>query len=155
MSLEALGDLYKEVILDHYQNPRNSEPLDQPSVTTEGYNPICGDQIQLQVMVRDGVIEEISLQGKGCAISQASASMMTEAVKGRPVDDADALARVFREFLTSDGVQTDGLGDLEVLEGVRRFPVRIKCATLSWNTLQEAIKELREGKKQGKLVIKE
>ena len=155
MSLEALGDLYKEVILDHYQNPRNNRPLGDPSVTTEGYNPVCGDQVQLQLEVQDGVIAQISLSGTGCAISQAAASMMTEAVKGRKIDDADTLARIFRDFMTSNDAQPDELGDLEVLEGVRKFPVRVKCATLSWNTLQEAIKELREGKKRGRLVVED
>ena len=155
MSLEALDELYKEVILDHYQNPRNSEPLQQVSVTTEGYNPVCGDQIKLQILVHDGAIEALAVLGKGCAISQAAASMMTEAVKGKTVEEAEAMARNFRDFMTDDKIEPDSLGDLEVLEGVRKFPVRIKCATLSWNTLQEALKEHRQGLKEGRIVVKD
>lgn len=154
MSLDALGELYKETILDHYQNPRNSEPVLEPTVSTEGFNPVCGDQIKLQMQVEGGVIRAIGLQGRGCAISQSAASMMTEAIKGLSLEEAERLARQFRDFMTEDAA-SDGLGDLEVLEGVRRFPVRIKCATLAWNTLQEAMKEYREGKKQGKLVVRE
>ncbi|MBI2885761.1 MAG: SUF system NifU family Fe-S cluster assembly protein [Chloroflexi bacterium] len=155
MSLDALDALYKEVILDHYQNPRNNDSLESPSVATEGYNPVCGDQITLQLKMADGLIESVGLQGKGCAISQASASMMTEAIKGKTLEEAEATARRFRDFMTKGNDQPDSLGDLEVLEGVRMFPVRIKCATLGWNTLQEAIKEYRAGLRGGRLVIKE
>lgn len=156
MSLDALDALYKEVILDHYQNPRNQDPLTEPSVATEGFNPVCGDQVHLELAVQDGHILDVSLHGKGCAISQSSASMMTEAIKGLALDDADGLAKAFRDYMTGhvDHPERD-LGDLEVLDGVRKFPVRIKCATLGWNTLQEALKEYRTGQKEGKLVIEE
>mgnify|MGYP003345492773 FL=1 len=154
MSLDALDALYKEVILDHYQNPRNQDPLNDPTVSTEGFNPVCGDQVHLELLVADGRIQEVSLHGKGCAISQSSASMMTEAVKGLELDDADGLAKAFREYMTGhvDHPERD-LGDLEVLDGVRKFPVRVKCATLGWNTLQEALKEFRSGEKSGSVVV--
>ena len=155
MSLDALDALYQEVILDHYQNPRNRTPLAEPSVATEGYNPVCGDQLTLQLRVEDGRITQVGLQGRGCAISQASASMMTEAIQARTAEEADALATAFRQFMTSDESPAEDLRDLEVLEGVRQFPVRIKCATLAWNTLQEALKEYRQGRREGKLIIRE
>jgi nitrogen fixation NifU-like protein len=156
VSLDALDALYKEVILDHYQNPRNAAPLDDPSVATEGFNPVCGDQVHLELLVQDGQILGVSLNGKGCAISQSSASMMTEAVVGRDLEDADGLAKAFRDYMTgADDTPARDLGDLEVLDGVRKFPVRVKCATLGWNTLQEALKEYRAGLKAGKLVIEE
>ncbi len=156
MSLDALDALYKEVILDHYQNPRNTNPLTDPSVATEGFNPVCGDQVHLELLVQHGQIMGVSLHGKGCAISQSSASMMTEAVQGMELDSADGLAKAFRDYMTGvDDTPARDLGDLEVLDGVRKFPVRVKCATLGWNTLQEALKEYRAGLKSGKLVIED
>lgn len=156
MSLDALDALYKEVILDHYQNPRNTDPLPEPSVSTEGFNPVCGDQVHLELLVRDDRIAAVSLHGKGCAISQSSASMMTEAIQGMALDDAEALARAFRDYMTGvDQAPAMDLGDLEALEGVRKFPVRVKCATLGWNTLQEALKEYRAGQRSGKLIIED
>lgn len=153
MSLDALDALYKEVILDHCQNPRHHRPLSDPSVATEGYNPACGDQVALQLLIEDGKITEVGLDGKGCAISQSSASMMTEALIGKTLEEAEALAKDFRDFMTEPNASAEGLGDLEVLEGVRKFPVRIKCATLGWVTLQEAVKDYRQGAKESKLVI--
>ncbi len=155
MSLDALDALYKEVILDHYQNPRNRQPVADPTVATEGYNPVCGDQLTLQLKLVDGKITGVGLQGKGCAISQASASMMTEAIQNQTPEDAERLADAFRQFMTADELPEGDLGDLQVLEGVRQFPVRIKCATLAWHTLQEALKEYRSGQRAGKLVIRE
>lgn len=155
MSLDALDALYKEVILDHYQNPRNRTPVLNPSVATEGYNPVCGDQLTLQLKLEGGKIAAVGLQGKGCAISQASASMMTEAIQNHTADDAERLSEAFRDFMTGQSASPEGLRDLEVLEGVRQFPVRIKCATLAWHTLQEALKEYRSGQREGKLVIRE
>ncbi len=155
MSLDALDALYKEVILDHYQNPRNRDRLTEPSVATEGYNPTCGDQLTLQLRLEDGKIAGVGLQGKGCAISQASASMMTEAVLNRTLEEANRLSESFRSFMTSEEHDHEDLGDLEVLEGVRQFPVRIKCATLAWHTLQEALKEYRQGQREGKLIVED
>ena len=154
MSLDGLDDLYKEVILDHYQNPRNLAPLRAPTVATDGFNPVCGDQVHLELAVENGAITGISLHGKGCAISQSSASMMTEAIMGMAIDDADGLAKAFRDYMTGrDDTPARDLGDLEVLDGVRKFPVRVKCATLGWNTLQEAVKEFRAGLTTGKVVV--
>ena len=155
MSLDALDALYKEVILDHYQNPRNRAPLPDPTVATEGFNPACGDQLTLQLKLEDGKITAVGLQGKGCAISQSSASMMTEAIHDHTLEEAEQLAESFREFMTAEERPQTDMGDLEVLEGVRQFPVRIKCATLAWHTLQEALKEYRSGQREGKLVIRE
>ena len=155
MSLDALDALYKEVILDHYQNPRNRALLPDPTVATEGFNPICGDQLTLQLKLEEGKITGVGLQGKGCAISQSSASMMTEAIQNHSHEEAEQLADAFREFMTADQRPQTDLGDLEVLEGVRQFPVRIKCATLAWHTLQEALKEYRSGQREGKLIIRE
>ena len=155
MSLDALDALYKQAILEHYQNPRNRAPVADPSIATEGYNPVCGDQLTLQLKLEDGLITRIGLQGKGCAISQASASMMTEAIQSRPLDEAERLAIAFRQFMTSEEHPTDDIGDLKVLDGVRQFPARIKCATLAWHTLLEALKVYRQGQREGKLVIRE
>jgi len=155
VSLDALDALYKEVILDHYQNPRNRAPLPDPTVATEGFNPACGDQLTLQLKLVDGKITAVGLQGKGCAISQSSASMMTEAIHDHTLEEAEQLAESFREFMTAEERPQTDMGDLEVLEGVRQFPVRIKCATLAWHTLQEALKEYRSGQREGKLVIRE
>ena len=155
VSLDALDALYKEVILDHYQNPRNHAAVAEPSVATEGYNPVCGDQLTLQLKLEEGRIAQVGLQGKGCAISQASASMMTEAIRTRTLDEAERLATAFRQFITTEVHPAENLGDLEVFDGVRQFPARIKCATLPWHTLSEALKEYHRGQREGKLVIRE
>ncbi len=123
-------------------------------MATDGFNPVCGDQVHLELAVENGAITGISLHGKGCAISQSSASMMTEAIMGMAIDDADGLAKAFRDYMTGrDDTPARDLGDLEVLDGVRKFPVRVKCATLGWNTLQEAVKEFRAGLTTGKVVV--
>ncbi len=137
----SLDDLYKEVILDHYQNPRNRGQLDDPDVATRGHNPLCGDEVILGVKLHGDQIDDIAFSGRGCSISQASASMMTESVKGHEVADASALADGFKELMTGGG-STEGLGgneDLEALQGVKRFPVRVKCALLPWTALLEII----------------
>lgn len=137
----SLDDLYKEVILDHYQHPRNRGELVDPDVATRGHNPLCGDEVLLAVKMDGDVIQDIAFGGRGCSISQASASMMTESVKGQPVTDASTLAGGFKELMSGDG-STDGLGgheDLESLQGVKRFPVRVKCALLPWTALLEII----------------
>ena len=141
-----LDELYREIILDHYRSPRNRGRLPAPSVRREGLNPLCGDEIQIDLAIQDGVIRDVRFQGRGCSISQSSASMMTEAVKGLPLDRAEALFASFREMMQgSEGVDPAALGDLEALTGVRKFPVRVKCATLAWHTLEEAIGALRKG----------
>ena len=137
----SLDDLYKEVILDHYQNPRNRGQLPDPDVATRGHNPLCGDEVILGVKLNGDRIDDIAFSGRGCSISQASASMMTEGVKGHPLDEARTLMAGFREMMTGSGA-TDGLGaneDMEALQGVKKFPVRVKCALLPWTALEEAI----------------
>jgi nitrogen fixation protein NifU and related proteins len=142
MSL-PLTDLYREIILDHYKQPRNRGELDPHSARVEGNNPLCGDEIQIDVLLKDGELEDLAFQGRGCSISQASASMMTEAVKAQPLDEVQRLIASFKSMMHGDEVDLEELGDLEALEGVQKFPVRIKCALLAWTTLEEALKEAR------------
>lgn len=145
----SLDDLYREVILDHYSHPRNKGTLEPADVVREGANPLCGDEIRLSLIVRDGIVRDIRFDGKGCSISQASASMMTERVKGQPIAEALRLIAAFKAMMHGEVPSTDDLGDLEALQGVRRFPVRVKCATLGWVTLDEALKELDGAEKAG------
>jgi nitrogen fixation NifU-like protein len=154
--MPGLEDLYREIILDHYRSPRNRGELEAPPATrVEGFNPLCGDEIVVFVELHDGVLEDIRIGGQGCSISQSSASMMSAAVKGKTVDEVEALTRSFKGMMSIHEQTLDGeegelvgaddpevkLGDLEALRGVVKFPVRIKCATLSWNTLLQAIEE--------------
>ena len=141
----SLTDLYREVILDHYRTPRNRGKLDAPDLHGEGTNPLCGDEIAIDLAVGDGVVSDVRIAGQGCSISQASASMMSEAIKGKTVAEIQALAGRFNALMTSEEEIVDPerpgsvLGDLEALQGVREFPVRIKCATLSWHTMLDAL----------------
>jgi len=142
---QALDDLYRDIILEYYRNPRNRGSLPSPTVSREGQNPLCGDEVRLDLLVREGVIEDATFDGKGCSISQASASMLTEAVRGLTLEEAERLYQRFHRLMTGDdSVELEELGDLEALSGVRRFPVRVKCATLAWHILDEAIKQLRQ-----------
>jgi nitrogen fixation protein NifU and related proteins len=166
--MPGLEDLYREIILDHYRNPRNRGELQSPpAVKTEGFNPLCGDEIVVFVDAADGVINDLKISGQGCSISQSSASMMSAAVKGKTLAQARSTIKAFRAMMSLHGQQLgpgdsgDGtgdetapdersgaqvaedegvkLGDLEALQGVVKFPVRIKCATLSWHTLAQAL----------------
>ena len=157
--MAGLEDLYREIILDHYRNPRNRGELEvPPAVQAVGFNPLCGDEVIVYLEVRDGVIVELSTGGQGCSISQSSASMMSTAVKGRTVAEVRRVVQAFKHMMsihgsgiggTGDDLDDDGdssnghgdvrLGDLEALRGVVKFPVRIKCATLAWNTLVHAL----------------
>ena len=144
--MAGLEDLYREIILDHYRSPRNRGDLPvPPAVVAEGHNPLCGDEIQIYLQVDDGVVTDVKVGGQGCSISQSSASMMSAAVKGRPVAEVRALVRRFKSMMSIDDdtspVPDVKLGDLEALQGVVKFPVRIKCATLAWNTLINALDE--------------
>jgi len=140
---EALDDLYRDIILEYYRNPRNRGSLPSPTVVKEGDNPLCGDEVRLELLVEEGVIKDARFQGQGCSISQASASMLTEAVRGLSLQEAHDLYRRFHALMTGDdSVDPAALGDLEALSGVRRFPVRVKCATLAWHVLEEALKAL-------------
>lgn len=136
-----LDDLYRQVIMDHYQHPRNKGDLEDGSVDIDLRNPSCGDEITLQLMVNDGIVKDVRFRGSGCSISMASASMMTEAVKGKPLPEALELSNVFRGMLRGEDVNTDELGDLEALHGVSKFPARIKCATLAWQALEKGIQK--------------
>ena len=144
----SLDDLYRETILDHTQRPRNKGQLDDPDVATRGHNPLCGDEVLLSLRFGpDGeTIEDIAFSGRGCSISQASASMMTESIKGGPIEAAETLGAGFKDMMSGSG-STDGLGgheDLEALQGVKKFPVRVKCALLPWTALAEAIETWRK-----------
>ncbi len=150
--MPGLEDLYREIILDHYRTPRNRGELEPPAVRAEGHNPLCGDEIQVYLDVTDGVVSDIKVAGQGCSISQSSASMMSQAVKGKSLLEVRALVRRFKGMMSVDEADADEaeeaaaaavkLGDLEALQGVVKFPVRIKCATLAWNTLLQAMSEL-------------
>jgi nitrogen fixation NifU-like protein len=146
--MPGLEDLYREIILDHYRTPRNRGELETPpAVKAEGHNPLCGDEIQIYLDIADGVVNDIKVGGQGCSISQSSASMMSQAVKGKSIDEVRALVKRFKGMMSidevDDGIDTSDvkLGDLEALQGVVKFPVRIKCAVLAWNTLLEAMAE--------------
>jgi nitrogen fixation protein NifU and related proteins len=143
--MSELGELYQEVILDHNKKPRNFHKLPDANRTAEGFNPLCGDQIQLYVKLEDGVIRDIAFQGAGCAISKASASLMTSALKGKSARDADELFTRFHRLVTGDeAADAQALGKLAVFSGVREFPARVKCASLAWHTLRAAL----EGKQE-------
>jgi nitrogen fixation NifU-like protein len=136
----ALEDLYKEVILDHYKNPRNKRPMPDAELSCSRNNPLCGDEITVFAHVQDDTVAEIAFQGQGCSISQSSASMLTEAVKGKSLDDAGALAAEFRGMMAGEvEPDEDEFGDLIALKGVVKYPIRIKCAVLAWDVLQEAL----------------
>jgi nitrogen fixation protein NifU and related proteins len=139
----SLDDLYREVILDHYSHPRNKGVVDPADAVREGANPLCGDEIRISLRVRNGIVEDVRFDGHGCSISQASASMMTEKVKGKRVEEVARLIGDVKAMMHGEPrASADALGDLEALQGVRRFPVRVKCATLSWVTLELALADL-------------
>ena len=160
--MPGLEDLYREIILDHYRSPRNRGELESPpAVRAEGFNPLCGDEIVVTIDVADGALADIKIAGTGCSISQSSASLMSAAVKGRPLAEVRGLIATFKQMMSvheatlpADGsggvpaeapepvaVDIDSLGELAALQGVVKFPVRIKCATLSWNTLAQGLDE--------------
>ncbi|MGH9020225.1 MAG: Fe-S cluster assembly sulfur transfer protein SufU [Acidimicrobiales bacterium] len=146
-----LDELYREIILDHYRSPRNRGELPSPpALRVEGFNPLCGDEITLYLDVRDGVLVDIKVAGQGCSISQSSASLMSAAVKGRSLADVNAAVERFKRLMTvhesgpgaaddTEEVDLRALGELAALQGVVKFPVRIKCATLAWNTLVQGL----------------
>ena len=138
--------LYREIILDHYRNPRHHEPLPAPDVVAEGYNPLCGDEVELQLDFDNGTIRDLSFRGRGCSISQASGSMLTDAVAGKPVEAAEHLIELFTAMIMDPEAEpAEELGDLEALQGVAKFPVRVKCATLAWHTLGDGLKQRTAG----------
>ena len=135
-----IKDLYQEVILDHSKRPRNFRTLEEANRSAEGYNPLCGDRCKIFLKEAGGVIDRLAFQGSGCAISTASASLMTEVLKGKTIAEAEALSAKFHNLLTKDQAPPDGLGELAVFSSVRNYPVRVKCATLPWNTLRAALR---------------
>jgi nitrogen fixation NifU-like protein len=146
--MPGLDDLYREIILDHYRSPRNRGELPPPAAHAVGHNPLCGDEIEVYLDVDDaGMVRDIKVGGQGCSISQSSASMMSQAVRGRPISEVRALVHRFKSMMSIEEpsedpeVQSVKLGDLEALQGVVKFPVRIKCAVLAWNTLTEALEQ--------------
>ena len=136
--MSELGDLYQETILDHYKNPRNAGRIEQPTCAAHGDNPLCGDKLALTVKMKGDAIEDLRWSGSGCAISTASASLMSEAVKGMARSNVNALFSQFHSMVTGMADVSD-MGKLEVFRGVSEFPVRVKCATLAWHTLKAAI----------------
>lgn len=136
-----LDDLYRRVIMDHYKNPRNRGRFEEDAVTVDLNNPTCGDRISLQLKTKDGVVEDARFTGEGCSISMSSASMMTEAVKGKTIDQALDMAGRFSSLMKGETVEFDDYEELEALSGVNKFPARIKCATLAWNALRKGIDE--------------
>lgn len=140
MAFEALDDLYREVILDHFKNPRNHEKISPCDVEQEGYNPLCGDHITLQLKFENGKISKVGFWGKGCSISQASASILTKEVQGKSILEMEEEIQFFKSMMQGEvNLEDKDIGDLEALSGVRKFPVRIKCALLGWTTLEEAL----------------
>jgi nitrogen fixation NifU-like protein len=137
----VLDDLYRELILDHYRHPHNKGELAAPTARVEGYNPLCGDEIELDLIVdADGIIEDVAFKGRGCSISQASSSMMTDAVKGHTRAEAREMLKAFTKMMTDpEETPPEELGDLEAFQGVAKFPVRVKCATLAWRVLEEGL----------------
>ena len=136
--MHELGDLYQEIILDHYKKPRNAGRIEQPTCSAHGDNPLCGDKIAVMLTLKGDTLENIRWTGAGCAISTASASLMSEAVKGKTKADIHALFEKFHAMVTGKG-PSDGLEKLEVFSGVSEFPVRVKCASLAWHTLKAAL----------------
>ena len=162
--MTGLEDLYREIILDHYRSPRNRGELPPPAMRAEGFNPLCGDEVVVFVEVQDGAVRDIRFAGQGCSISQSSASLMSEAVKGKSLPEVRDLIRTFKAMMSvhearlgdgdggeantgpdGDGTDPEALGELAALQGVVKFPVRIKCATLSWNTLAQGLDEAEAG----------
>lgn len=140
--MSELRDLYQDVILDHRKRPRNFRSMEGADFQAEGHNPLCGDEVTVFLKVSSGTIEDVSFQGEGCAISMASASLMTEILKGKTSQEADSLFSQFHDLMTAESAEGDenpSLGKLEVLSGVKEFPMRVKCATLAWHTLHAAL----------------
>lgn len=142
--LDGLDEMYESIILDHYRNPRHTDLLASPDVDVEANNPFCGDEIHIQLTLADGSVKDVSVSGQGCAISQSSASLLAEMLENRGTADALELVTLVRRLMRGDELtdeEQDRLGDVLALEGVKRFPVRIKCALLSWTALEDALNE--------------
>ena len=142
--MSDLGDLYQELILDHGKRPRNQRPIEGPHARAEGYNPLCGDRVTVHVKLENGRVTDISFQGSGCAISTASASLMTEILRGKSEEEIERLFERFHGLVAGQGEPGPDLGKLAVFSGVREYPARVKCATLAWHTLKAAIQGANE-----------
>ena len=139
--INQLDEMYHEIILDHYRSPRNNHVISQPTKEIESNNPFCGDEIKLQLKMEGGIIKDIGITGRGCAISQASASLMGETLLGKQIEEASVIYHLFRELLTGELSEDkmDQLGDSVALEGVKKFPIRVKCALLSWSAMRDML----------------
>lgn len=145
---ESLDDMYRDIILDHYRSPRGRKPLPQVDIASDGTNPSCGDEITLEVQLDNGTVKDVHVDCRGCAISVASGSMLAEIVKGRSIADAKRIAEIVRSMLKGEEVTIpDDLEDLDALQGVRNFPVRIKCALLAWVTFIQGISDHENGRR--------
>ncbi|WP_333880520.1 Fe-S cluster assembly sulfur transfer protein SufU [Lysinibacillus capsici] len=141
MSFNNLDQLYRSVIMDHYKNPRNKGSLDENAVTIDMNNPTCGDRIHLTLKVTDGIVEDAKFDGEGCSISMSSASMMTQLIKGKKVEEAIELSDIFSKMMMGEEYSDKyDLEDVEALQGVSQFPARIKCATLAWKAMEKGVK---------------
>jgi nitrogen fixation protein NifU and related proteins len=146
MSFNNLDDLYRRVIMDHYKNPRNKGILEEGNLTIDMNNPTCGDRIRLTMKVEDGMVIDARFEGEGCSISMSSASMMTQAIKGKSINDAIRVSHAFSNMIQGKDYDEDDLdlGDIEALQGVCKFPARIKCATLAWKAMEKGLSEEEE-----------
>lgn len=142
--MSDLRDLYQETILDHNKRPRNFKKLEDANRSADGYNPLCGDKVKVYLRVEDGRVQDLSFEGSGCAISKASASVMTEALKGKSVQEVESIFKRFRDLVMGKTGDADDLGKLVVFSGVCEFPTRVKCATLAWHALQAALQGSKE-----------
>jgi len=142
--MSDLRDLYQETILDHNKRPRNFKKLEDANRSADGYNPLCGDKVKVYLRVEDGRVQDLSFEGSGCAISKASASVMTESLKGKSVQEVESIFKRFRDLVMGKAGEADDLGKLVVFSGVCEFPTRVKCATLAWHALQAALQENKE-----------
>jgi nitrogen fixation NifU-like protein len=145
--MSELSELYQQVILDHNKKPRNFKKIENAELSAEGYNPLCGDQLTVYLNLDNGVVSDISFEGSGCAISKAAASMMTQAVKKKSRAEAELLFQEFHSMVTGEldeEAEDNHLGNLKIFAGVRDFPVRVKCATLAWHTLQAALNKQQQ-----------
>ncbi|MDE3840029.1 SUF system NifU family Fe-S cluster assembly protein [Bacillus methanolicus] len=147
MSFNNLDTLYRQVIMDHYKNPRNKGVLEDGSLTVNMNNPTCGDRIHLTMKVEDGKVIDAKFEGEGCSISLSSASMMTQAIKGKKIEEAMKLSKIFSNMMQGKEYDEDlDLGDIEALQGVSKFPARIKCATLAWKAMEKGLMEQEQNK---------
>jgi nitrogen fixation NifU-like protein len=150
----SLDDMYREIILDHYRSPRGKKPVDEADIHSEGQNPSCGDEIKVDVDMEDGVLKNVHVNCRGCAISVASGSMLAETVKGKSFAEVEKIAETVRSMLRGEIEEVpDELGDIDALKGVKQFPVRIKCALLAWATLVDGLKKYAEGKGKEESVV--